>query len=1234
MQYTESQEKAVYNQYNGNVLVSASAGSGKTRVLVDRVINKLINQNVSIDELLIVTFTRAAAKEMRERIQTALRQKLKNSKKAQEKLFLLKQLRKLPIANISTLDAFCQTILQRYYYIINLDPEFRVMADQTEIAMLRDQVWEQVREDFYANDADKSFAQLTANFSNDRSDDGLTNLVFKVYDYANVNKSPHDWLTSTIKRYEINNNSIVKSDFYQKHLLNLIQTDLKQIELTLKSAVKISKNNGLAKEIQMLNNDILNLENFAKALNTKAWDEIRKQFYEIKFAAFPRVNKTYEDNEKDSHKRVKTIRDAAKKNLEKMGNEYFALTEADNINIMQQSRKLISKLIQVIEKFSQEYQMSKVRRHAFEFIDIEHYALDILSNQSEIAKNVRNNLINQFDEIMVDEYQDNNNLQDAILRTIAKDNPSNMFMVGDVKQSIYRFRLADPSMFIKRMHNYKKTDNSNAEITLSENFRSTKEIDRFINLIFEQIMDNKVGEIDYTGPAKLVAGAKYYPEELKSTVDVLIYESFDETEKDNNVDNNQFEVSDSAHGQVELIAQKINQLVGTEEIFDRKTQVMRPIKYSDIAVLSATRNNNLIMSDIFDRYNIPVQINGAQSYFKTTEIQIMVSLLSIIDNPYQDIPLVAVLRSPIVGLDENQLAYLRINSKTGDYYSAVLNFYNKYSTMQHTDFADQVFEKVKMFLEDLNHFRDVAQQQPLVDLIWDIYLRTGFLDYVGGMPGGKQRQANLHALYDRAEVYEQSNFKGLFQFIRFVKRMQSQNNDLDEANAETNDNVVSVMTIHGSKGLEFPVVFLADVAHGFNLQDTLKPYVLNDHLGLGVTYLDPVTRVKKDTLQRQMIVKLENRSTLAEEMRKLYVALTRAEQKLYVVGATKEHNSRKKILDAWSKAGSEPDLVLDASLRSDAKSYLDWIGLAIFRHGCFKETDTEFSIFQNDKTKFNFSFVSKSDLSNYAKLSGDNELSERWLSELNSKENVNSIGNIDRIMDFKYNNKTATLTTAYQSVSEIKRVFEDPDNLRLGEYINNQNDNQANRYVKNDFKQPEFLQSNVKPQATEIGTATHLVLQKINLNVPVNFESVHELVVELVSQKNISSEVANKINIHSIVNFFNDKLGTFAIEHKKDFHREVPFSLLINANQIFEGFNEHADEKVLIHGIIDGYIELENEVILFDYKTDYVNNNVNQILNKYRGQINLYAIALEHMLNKRVSRKFIHLLNIDKSEQI
>ncbi|WP_054658578.1 helicase-exonuclease AddAB subunit AddA [Apilactobacillus ozensis] len=695
MQYTDSQKKAVYNQYDGNVLVSASAGSGKTRVLVDRVINKLIKQNISIDELLIVTFTRAAAKEMRERIQTALRTELNNSKDNQEKLFLLKQLRKLPVANISTLDSFCQTILQRYYYIINLDPEFRVMADQTEIAMLREQVWEQVRENFYANDSDESFAQLTANFSSDRSDDGLTDLVFKVYDYANVNKDPHAWLVSTINQYEINNHSIVESDFYRKHLLNLIQTELKQIQLTLQSAMNITKNNGLAKASEVINDDILKLNAFDIALSTDSWDEIRNIFYGIKFATFPRTNKTYSDVEKDAHDRAKNLRDAAKKDLIKMGNDYFTLTEADNLSIMQHSKKLVTKLVQVIEKFSHEYKIAKIRRHAFEFIDIEHYALDILSDQSEIAQNVRQNLIDQFNEIMVDEYQDNNNLQDAILRTVAKNNPSNMFMVGDVKQSIYRFRLADPSMFIDKMSKYQDADNQDAEITLSENFRSTKEIDRFINLIFEQIMDNQVGEIDYTGPAKLIAGADYYPKELKSTVDVLIYESDSEDEDKADVEDNQFQVSDSAHGQIELIAQKINQLVGKQSIYDRDQKQTRPIKYSDIAILSATRNNNLIMSDVFDRYNIPVQINGAQSYFKTTEIQIMISLLSIIDNPYQDIPLVAVLRSPIVGLDENQLAYLRINSKTGDYYSAVLNFYDKYDDMQHTDFSDHVFEKNK-----------------------------------------------------------------------------------------------------------------------------------------------------------------------------------------------------------------------------------------------------------------------------------------------------------------------------------------------------------------------------------------------------------------------------------------------------------------------------------------------------------------------------------------------------------
>ncbi|CAI2700590.1 ATP-dependent helicase/nuclease subunit A [Apilactobacillus kunkeei] len=1240
MEYTKPQKEAVTGHFDENVLVSASAGSGKTRVLVDRVINKLLNDRVNIDEMLIVTFTKAAAKEMRDRIQKALQQELKKADNSDVKAFLVRQLRRLPVADISTMDSFCQKIVQSYYYIIDLDPNFRLLADQTESQMLKEQVWDSVREDLYANDSDGLFAQLTENFSNDRSDDGLTDLLFRIYDYANVNRDPVKWLKSTTKIYDIQGDNLVHSDFYQNNLLPFIQNDLTQQRLSFESAKRISDENLMEKEAAAVQVDIDQINGLYDMLPDSDWNDIKQSFENVKFKAFPRTTKDYDDIAKGLHDRIKDIRDNAKKAMQKLPGKYFALNEEENLSVMKASKQLIEKLIQVVLVFTDSYQKAKLKRHCLEFIDVEHYAYDILSGSDGESKAVRVNLQNQYNEIMVDEYQDNNRLQDAILSTLANPEHSNMFMVGDVKQSIYRFRLADPSMFIERMD----SDDGHT-IVLPDNFRSAENIDDFINLVFTQTMDKRVGEIDYTGDAKLKAGAKYYPDELQSNVDVMIYESKDDEEEP--IDD-QFQVQDSAHGQVEMVAQKINEMIEKKlPVFDRDKQVMRPIQYADISIISSTRNNNLIISDIFGSYNIPVLINGAQSYFKTTEIQIMMSMLSIIDNPYQDIPLVAVLRSPMVGLNENQLAYLRINQKTGDYFNAVINFYDNYENMDHSEFGDQVFSRVKTFVEQLKHFRDVAQQHAIVDLIWDIYETTGFLDYVGGMPAGKQRQANLHALYERAYDYEQTSFKGLFQFVRFVRRMQERNEDLDEANADDNQDAVSVMTIHGSKGLEFPVVFLMDASHGFNRQDSNKAYILNDHLGLGITYTDPETRIKQDSLQRQVVGAIENQGLLAEEMRKLYVALTRAEQQLFIVGASKNENDRTKVIDAWNKAASGDTLLVDAALRSGAKSYLDWIGPALVRHPKFRNKfgdDVSYTGLNEDQTNFDVEFVNANDLSQHSP-SGDSAENAQWLSHIiqSAKKLVPKdidVDDVDQVLDYTYSNDVATHTTAYQSVSEIKRLFEDPDSIELGNYDENwQNNNKKkNMYVSTHFAVPKFMQSVVKPTPAEVGTATHLLLQEVPLDHKPEVGDVVGMLQRLVADKVVTPEIAELVQTNEVINVFESELGLQMLAHHDRIHREAPFSMLMDANLVFSGFDEKSTEKILIHGIIDGYIELDDQVILFDYKTDYVpsdnDKNIQRVIKRYRGQINLYAKALENILHKPVTDKFIYLLSINKPVKI
>ncbi|MCF6515412.1 helicase-exonuclease AddAB subunit AddA [Lactobacillus sp. S2-2] len=1239
MEYTKEQHQAVYGEFDGDVLVSASAGSGKTRVLVDRVVNKLIN-GVSIDNLIIVTFTKAAAKEMRDRIQQALREKINEESDFELQKHLLNQIRKLPIANISTLDAFCQKVVQNNYFTIDLDPNFRILTDQTEQLMLREQVWDDLRESLYANDENNEFAELTENFSNDRSDDGLTETIMKIYDFAQVNQNPTEWLDNLPDFYDVGDD-LSASDVYQKYLLKIVQDELITFQKEINDSLEIAKMNNLVNQIDDIQKKANVIDELLNSLSTFDYSQLKEKLDYLNSIKLNRREAKYSDEEKAArkiaHNQQKDASDAFK---DAVYAKFFLNSEAENQQISQKALKLVRQLSEIVKQFSDAYLAKKKQLHAFEFIDIEHFAFDILAGDAPQSINVRENYQNRINEILIDEYQDNNRLQDAILSTIKNPNHPNMFMVGDVKQSIYQFRLADPSMFIDKMENY-QNDNDNQLITLADNFRSEKNIDDFTNLIFSQIMDKELGEINYTGKANLQFGATYYPSEAKRQTEIMLYETDD---KNDQIENERLEIQDGAHGQVEMISQKIRHLIDDETmIYDREQKIMRPILFSDISILSATRNNNLVIADVFEKYQIPVDINGSQSYFKTTEMQIMMALLSIIDNPYQDIPLAAVLRSPMIGMNENQMAYLRINHKTGDYFEALLDFYHNYEQMNQTEFSEQVFQKVKTFIEQLDHFKEYAKQHELAELIWEIYDRTGFLDYVGAMPAGEKRQANLHALYNRATEYENSSFKGLFAFIRFVEKLQANDDDLAQAESDTDDNSVKVMTIHGSKGLEFPVVFLMDATHQFNKSDTRSKYLLDDQLGLGIKYLNQTTRVQNETLQDLIIKNKKTDAMLAEQMRQLYVALTRTEQYLIITGTLK-HKTQEKVLEEWQKDAKTDALLLDKSNRKKANSFIDWIGPALVRHPNFIETygeNSDVGQLGDNPARFNLSFISAKELQDYQNqpVSVNNN---EWLTELEQKLKDNTVVSdslVDQVFDHQYEYLAATNTTAYQSVSEIKGLFDDPDIIQLGSATEIQAPKkQKNRYLNSNFATPKFMQSVSEASATDVGTALHLMMQQIDVTETINLDYLNHLLNDLVKKRLISEKVSAKINLESIVKFYQSDLGKRILSNSDCLKREVPFSLVIDANQIFSEF-DNSDEQILIHGIIDGYLEFEDQVVLFDYKTDFINPKqlsigIDNLKDKYRGQLNIYALALQEITKKPVNERYLYSLSADQAISI
>lgn len=1243
--YTSDQQKAIKDRPEGNILVSASAGSGKTRVLVDRIIDMVKNQQVDVDQLLVVTFTNAAAKEMRQRLQVSLREEFSNAPEDQKNR-LLTQIQKVAVADITTMDAYCQKLVGRYYYLLGIDPNFRILADDTEKQLLKDQVWDSLREDLYGQDDDGSFARLTENFSNDRSDDGLANLIYRLDEFANVTDDPDGWLDDAAEFYDLGEKPLLESDFYQQSIAPKISDVLEKFKLNDQYMLQLAQQAGLEKDEKFLTEQLPLIDDLKKQLQAMlAFDDVRTTLTSFEFTKIPQLRKA-EPEQKATHEQIKELNEQNKKNLRGLCADYFSMDEKDNIQLMQAAKKRVAKLISVVKLFRTSYEATKKQRHLMEFIDIEQAAFQILSSDLPQAVQVQEKLRNQYYEIMTDEYQDNNRLQDAILNKLAKKDGGNRFMVGDSKQSIYRFRLADPQMFINKQRAYSLADNHNELITLADNFRSTENVDNFINLIFEQIMDRDVGEIDYAD-AKLKFGANYYPKDLKADVSIMLYSSKKPLAQSEPLPADQ--VIDADEGQVELIAQKIRQIIDKgEKIADGDDY--RPVTYGDFAVISPTRNSQVTMSQIFKAYGIPAEITGAKSYLKTTEIQIMLSLLSIIDNPYQDIPLVAVLRSPIVGLDDNQLAYLRINQKTGNYYQSVLKFYRDYPTSEPNDYAQAIYPLIERFFNQLDHFKNVAQQDGLVALIWEIYKQTGFLDYVGGMPGGYQRQTNLHALYERAADFEKNGFKGLFRFVLFIERMQERDDDLATAVPNASENMVHVMTIHGSKGLQFPIVFLNDIGKQFNPQDTRGSAILNDHLGVGISYLNTETREVLEPLQRRAVVDVTKNAGLSEEMRKLYVALTRAEQRLYLVGkvASPKGTSKSDILDPqkvvtdWQAKTEETAILLPISERNSAKSYLDWIGPAISRHPAITAGYGDSQLvnrLESDQSHFSLKFYDAAMIIQGKQQAGTQAPDpKKWVEdqvETVSADNGKA-KQLSQIMNYQYPHVPATQTTAYQSVSEIKRLFDDPDNVQLGNLarIDVNQVIKPGRYTQPSLATPKFVAENgdKKPAPTEVGTATHLVLQQVDLQDEPTMETVTGLINHLVKTGILQENVAQAINVSGILKFYQSPVGQVVLANPTKTHREVPFSLLMKANQAFKNFGGNEQQRILIHGIIDGYVEADDGVYLFDYKTDRLTpqTTIETIRDRYEGQLRLYAIALAKILGKPISKKYLYLLSSDQ----
>ncbi|MBS4188825.1 helicase-exonuclease AddAB subunit AddA [Bacillus sp. FJAT-49705] len=1228
--WTDDQWKAIMAK-GQDILVAAAAGSGKTAVLVERIINKIISEEdpINVDELLVVTFTNASAAEMRHRIGEALEKAINENPKS---IHLRKQLSLLNKASISTLHSFCLEMIRKYYYMIDIDPGFRI-ADETEAQLLRDEVLEELFEEEYGKEGNEAFFALVDTFTNDRSDIALQEIIRDLYDFARANPSPDQYLDSIIEMYNIDKQTEIEELPFVQSLLHDIDLQLNGAKQLLEYGLELTRlPGGPAPRAENFIDD-LHVVNTLIQAKTDSWSTLYQAMQSWSLGRAK--NCKGEEYDSELIEKAKKLRDKAKKIIQDIQDELFSRKPESFIRDMSEMKQHIESLVSIVKSFSLRFEQVKSEKGIVDFADLEHYCLNILSTIQEDGALLPSAAAfackRQFKEVLVDEYQDTNMVQETILKLVINDSEQvgNLFMVGDVKQSIYRFRLAEPNLFLGKYNRFTKDgEEAGLRIDLAKNFRSRKEVLHGTNYLFKQLMDVSVGEIEYDEAAELINGAPYpadesYPIELT----VIDLEGKEEDEPQE-IEEDAFDSADLAQSQLEAryMASRIKEIITErKEVYNPKTKTGRPAMYRDIVILLRSMTWAPQIMEEFKQQGIPVYANLSSGYFEATEVAIMMSLLKIIDNPYQDIPLASVLRSPIVGLTEEELAQIRIHHKKGVFYEALSAFCLEKPSIQ----TENLYEKLLPFFEDLKEWRVKARQGSLSELIWHLYRETKFYDFVGGMPGGKQRQANLRALYDRARQYESTSFRGLFRFLRFIERMRDRGDDLGAARAlGEQEDVVRLMTIHSSKGLEFPIVFIAGLGRNFNTMDLKKAYMLDKEYGFAAKYVNAEKRISYPSLPQLAFKRKKKMEMLAEELRVLYVALTRAKEKLYLVASVK---SAEKKLSGWGQSAEAQDWLLNEFDRASANTYLDWIGPSLVRHKDCEQLRVNGS---GINPLISEEIIAHPSCWNVQILNGNEAASIAEEMNIQSEDLLDKVFSgeaipvespfkdmIEAQLSWEYTHLQASNHRSKQSVSEVKRqkeIFASEDG---GIEI-------IHKFKKPLLNRPQFMQEKSLTPA-EKGTAMHMVMQHVDFSKEPTDLSIVLKMEEMVQKELLTAEQCEAIDPDLIIQFFKTDIGKRMMQ-AKDIKREIPFSVSFPTSDIYhewEGENEH----VLIQGIIDCLFEDEHGLVLLDYKTDGITNRFKGgfaeakpvLEERYRVQIDMYSKALEKILKREISERYL-----------
>lgn len=1228
-----TEQQQVIDLRNRNILVSAAAGSGKTAVLVARIIKMITDAEnpVDIDRLLIVTFTNAAAAEMRERIGEAIGQALLQEP---ENEHLQRQLTLIHNAQITTIDSFCLYVIRNHFHEIDLEPNFRI-GDEGELKLLREDVLKRVLEKNY-EEPSPAFSKFVDGYAAGRSDAKAGELILSLYEFSRSYPWPKEWLLGCADGYAAENAEDLTKAAWMEPLLENVRFILADIKRRMEKALALTQeDDGPQLYEKVIRSD---LEKYERLSACTDFFELYREITGITYDRLPSSRGFLGDEEKLA--RVKELRADAKELLKKLTKQYFFSSPEVLAEQLCKTAPMARELVRLALEFAEAFAEEKKRKNLVDFHDLEHFALNILvDGQTKQARRAAEEFRDTFAEIMIDEYQDSNYVQETILRTISTEERgvNNIFMVGDVKQSIYRFRLARPELFMEKYDTYSLEESMTQRVDLHRNFRSREEVLSYANDICERIMARDLGNVAYDEVAALYPGAVYpkpagaaqmfAPELLLADSDDALLEEQETREQTDAQSAPAADGEDKKILEARMVARRMKRLMEEQLVTDKETGELRRVRYSDIVILLRSLSGWAdAFAGVLNEAGIPAYTVLATGYFSAVEVQTVLSMLRILDNPRQDIPLAAVLRSPIVGMTDEELARLRLTDKEASFHDCVLQrcallaegAEAKEHTAEQEQPQEQPFEqKLHRFYTMYQRLRKLVPDTPIHELIEILLKETGYGNYAAAMPAGRRRRANLQMLVEKAIAYENTSYKGLFHFVRYIDELQKYDVDFGEADLTgEQDDVVRIMSIHKSKGLEFPVVFVSGLGKNFNRQDVRSRMVLHPEFGMGLDRMDGKRRVKTPTIAKRAIAKQIDLENLGEELRVLYVALTRAKEKLILTGCRKgaaEQVTRQRQQETLS----DPLYYAD---REGASGYLDWLIPAVCSYG------ERYDVHVTPVTEL---------------LAGEVQRDVELL--LTHAELMEEIKNADQErskqleerFSFRYPHEEALTQKNKYSVSELKhRAMRERQQLEDEETT------------------PAFLQEELVPylppfvrkltqeeepvnQGALRGTAMHRVMECYDFASGI---APREQIAQMLSNGSITEETKALVKLPMIERFLESELGVRmrAAQQAGRLYREKAFVMGFTQKELAEfGFGERKENSetdeaadgrcddedlTLIQGIIDVFWEEDDGLVVLDYKTDRV-DTAGELAGRYAAQLVLYGEALERLYQKGDARE-------------